>query len=52
MAAVCALQHSKYVISTQLETRKLQEVCYHQADIRMRSHRLLQLDDKKSVTSC
>ncbi len=39
-------------ICTQPETRKLQQVCYHQADIRMRSHRLLRLDDNKSVTSC
>ncbi len=37
---------------TQPETRKLQQVCYHQANIRMRSHRLFQLDDNKSVTSC
>ncbi len=34
------------------EMRKLQQVCYHQADIRMRSHCLLRLDDNKSVTSC
>ena len=40
------------VLCTQPETRKLQQVCYHQADIRMRSHRLLRLDNKKSVTSC
>ena len=26
--------------------------CCHQADIRMRSHRLLQLDDNKSAASC
>ena len=26
--------------------------CCHQADIRMRSHRLLRLDDNKSATSC
>ena len=26
--------------------------CSHQADIRMRSHRLLQLDDNKSAASC
>ena len=37
---------------TQSETRKLQQVCYHQADIRMCSHRLLKLDDHKSVASC
>ena len=30
---------------SQPETRKLQQVCYQQADIRMRSHRLLRLDD-------
>ncbi len=28
-------------LATQPETRKLQQVCYYQADIRMRSHRLL-----------
>ncbi len=39
-------------LPTQPETRKLKQVCYHQADIRMRSHRLLRLDDNKSVTSC
>ncbi len=39
-------------VHMQPETRKLQQVCYHQVDIRMRSHRLLQLDDNKSVTSC
>ena len=45
--------------STQPETRKLQQVCCrlaascdHQADIRMRSHRLLRLDDNKSAASC
>jgi hypothetical protein len=44
---------------TQPETRKLQQVCCrldatcdHQADIRMRSHRLLRLDNIKSVASC
>ena len=37
---------------TQPETRKLQQVCYHQTEIRMRSHRLLRLDYNKSVTSC
>ena len=44
---------------TQPETRKLQQVCCrlaatcdHQADIRMRSHRLLRLDDNKSAASC
>ena len=26
--------------------------CSHQADIRMRSHRLLRLDDNKSVANC
>ena len=26
--------------------------CSHQADIRMRSHRLLRLDDNKSAASC
>ena len=36
--------------STQSETRKLHQVCYHQADIRIRSYRLLRLDDNKSVT--
>ena len=35
--------------STQPETHKLQQVSYHQADIRRRSHRLLRLDDNKSV---
>ena len=44
---------------TQPETRKLQQVCCrlaascdHQADIRMRSHRLLRLDDNNSAASC
>ena len=27
-------------------------LCCHQADIRMRSHRLLRLDDNKSAASC
>ncbi len=35
--------------ATQPKTRKLQQVSYHEADIRMRSHRLLRLDDNKSV---
>ena len=41
-----------------IKTRKLQQVsasllpCSHQADIRMRSHRLLRLDNNKSVVSC
>ena len=39
-----------FVCSTQPETRRLQQVSYHEADIRMRSHRLLRLDDNKSVT--
>ena len=30
----------------------LQQTCYHQADIRMRSHGLRQLVDDKSVASC
>jgi hypothetical protein len=45
--------------STQPETRKLQQVCCrldstcdHQADIRMRSNRLLRLDNIKFVASC
>jgi hypothetical protein len=43
--------------ATQPETRKLQQVCCdatcdHQADIRMRLHRLLRLDNIKSVASC
>ena len=29
----------------------LQQVCYHQANVRMRSHHLRRLDDNKSVTS-
>ena len=43
---------------TQPETRKLQQVCCrlvacsHQADIRMRWHRLLRLDTNKSASSC
>ena len=37
-------------LDTQPETRKLQQVCYHQAHIRMRSHRLLRLDDNKLLT--
>ena len=40
------------IMIMQPETRKLQYVCYHQADIGMRSHRLLRLDDDKSVTNC
>ena len=46
-------------VPTQPETRKLQQACCrlaascgHQSDIRMRSHRLLQLDDNKSAASC
>jgi hypothetical protein len=46
-------------LTTQPETRKLQQVCCrldatcdHQADVRMRSHRLLRLDNIKSVASC
>jgi hypothetical protein len=35
------------IMIMQPETRKLQYVCYHQADIGMRSHRLLWLDDDK-----
>ena len=27
-------------------------LCCHQVDIRMRSHRLLQIDDNKSAASC
>ena len=30
----------------------MQETCYQQADIRMRSHGLRQLTDDKSVASC
>ena len=44
---------------TQPETHKLQQVCCrlvatcdHEGDIRMRSHRLLRLDDIKSAASC
>ena len=50
---------SRSVPHTQPETCKLQQVCCrlaancdHQADIRMRSHRLLRLDDNKSAASC
>ena len=50
---------SRFSSSTQPETRKLQQVCCrlavtcgHQADIRMRSHRLLRLNDNKSAASC
>ena len=39
------------MIHRHAETRQLQQVSYHQADIRMRSPRLLRLDDNKSVTS-
>ena len=52
-------QFEKYRLgSEQPETRKLHQVCCkllpccHQADIRMRSHRLLRLDDNKSAASC
>ena len=46
--------------ATQPETHELQHVCSrlgllsccHQADIRMRSHRLLRLNDDKSAASC
>jgi hypothetical protein len=48
-----------YAVHSQTRTRKLQQVCYrldrtcdHQADIKMRSHRLLRLDNIKSVASC
>ena len=37
------------ILSTQSETHKLQQVSYHQADLRMRSHRLLRLDDITSM---
>ena len=54
--SICILNK---VLSTQPETRKLQQICCrlaatccHQADIRMRSHRLLRLDDNKSAASC
>ncbi len=48
--SICTVTH--IVPPSQPETRKLQQVCYHQADIRMRLHRLLWLDDNKSVTNC
>jgi hypothetical protein len=48
-----------YAVHSQTRTRKLQQVCYRldrtcdlQADIKMRSHRLLRLDNIKSVASC
>ncbi len=40
-----------YRKATQPETHKLQQVSYQQPNIRMCSHRLLRLDDNKSVTS-
>ncbi len=40
-----ALKKSSYV------ARNAQQVCYHQADIRMRSQRLLWLNNNKSVAS-
>ena len=52
-------RNNRYRMRTQPETRKLQQVCCrlaascdHQAGIRMRSHRLLRLDDNKSAASC
>ena len=39
-------------LATQPETRNLEQVFYHQADIRMCSHHLLQLDDNKYITNC
>ena len=54
-----AISKRARVLYTQPETRKLQQVCCrlaasidHQVDIRMRSHRLLRLDDNKSAASC
>ena len=38
------------IITAQLKTRKLQQTCYEQADIRMRSHGLRQLVDDRPVT--
>ncbi len=46
-----AYKVSMFIFATQPETRKLQQVSCHQADIRMRSHRSLGLHDNKSVTS-
>ena len=37
-------------LDTQPKMRQLQQVCYHQVDIRMRLHRLLRLDDNKLLT--
>ena len=37
---------------TLINSQKLQQTCYEQADIRMRLHRLRQLVDDKSVASC
>ena len=55
---ICALLVPNFDKSgTQPETRKLQQVCCrlvacsHQADIRMRSHRLLRLDQASEFRS-
>ena len=47
-----AAQIASLINTTQPETRKLQQVCYHQANIRMRSHRLLRLHDNRLAASC
>ena len=47
--------YTNSVTYTQPQTRKLQQACMavgHQDDIRMRSHRLLRLDDNNSAASC
>ena len=38
------------IITAQPKMRKLQQICYEQADVRMRSHCLRQLVDDRPVT--
>jgi hypothetical protein len=42
--------HHTHTVITQPETCKLQQVCYHQADIKMCSHRLLRLGDRLAAS--
>ncbi len=48
----CSPPHSQKRASCHKSVDILQQTCYQQADIRMRSHGLRQLVDNKSVASC
>ena len=61
LTKTCPNHKSKLYFYTTLPSQKLTSYsksaadllpCSHQADIRMRSHRLLRLDDNKSAASC